>query len=164
MPVILDDRDVDRLLSLQQAIACLDRILRRHVAGDLIAPARWSTSLSAEGHFSVGAGALKGDWAGLRMHYAAAQHQASDELVGVWDSQSARFVGAVYGRRLAQIRSAAFAAIAARLLANPLCPKIGVIGTGGQARAHLEGCAEVLPIRDIVVFSRSDSRRTMSRM
>jgi ornithine cyclodeaminase len=59
---------------------------------------------------------------------------------------------------LTDIRTAAAGALAAKLLAPSFVERIGIIGTGTQAKLHLEYLKEILPTRKAMVWSRSRER------
>jgi ornithine cyclodeaminase len=57
------------------------------------------------------------------------------------------------GGLLTRIRTGVAGALAARYLAPPSVERIGVIGAGNQARWQVRMLAQVLPTREVVVFS-----------
>ncbi len=62
------------------------------------------------------------------------------------------------GGTLTDARTAAAGALAARLFAPSEVTRIGVIGTGIQARLQLCALASVTPCRDVAVWGRTESR------
>lgn len=64
---------------------------------------------------------------------------------------------------LTDIRTAAAGAIAARALARPDVARIGIVGTGIQARLQLRYLAQVTACRDVVVWGRSADRAAAYR-
>jgi ornithine cyclodeaminase/alanine dehydrogenase len=61
------------------------------------------------------------------------------------------------GAAITLMRTAAASAVATRQLANPGGTTLGLVGAGGQARAHLEAIRQVRPVKKVVVWSRSRS-------
>jgi alanine dehydrogenase len=59
------------------------------------------------------------------------------------------------GTYITATRTAAAAALAARLLARPDARVLAILGSGVQARAHLEAIARVLPFEQARVWSRT---------
>lgn len=57
------------------------------------------------------------------------------------------------------IRTAAATAVATRILARADAEELAILGTGVQARTHLEAMLEVRRIRTVRVFSRDETRR-----
>lgn len=60
--------------------------------------------------------------------------------------------------RLTAIRTAAVSAVATRALARPGAAVLAVLGTGVQARSHIEAMPLVRPIREVHVWGRSAER------
>ncbi|WP_426997786.1 ornithine cyclodeaminase family protein [Pseudarthrobacter sp. N5] len=59
------------------------------------------------------------------------------------------------GRVPTRVRTAAASAVATKLLARPRSTTLGLVGAGALAVAHVQAILAVLPIRDIVVWSRT---------
>jgi len=60
---------------------------------------------------------------------------------------------------LGQVRTGAASAVATRLLARPEATRLGVYGSGGQARTQLEAVARVSQLSRVCVFSRDAVKR-----
>ena len=63
------------------------------------------------------------------------------------------------GRYITELRTAAVSAVSVRLLARAGASTLAIIGSGVQARSHLEALECVRPLRDVRVWSRSQERR-----
>ncbi|MFJ5954494.1 ornithine cyclodeaminase family protein [Paenarthrobacter sp. NPDC092416] len=61
------------------------------------------------------------------------------------------------GRVPTRIRTAAASAVASKYLARPDSSTLGLVGAGALAIAHLEAMLHVIPLRTVVVWSRSSS-------
>ena len=57
------------------------------------------------------------------------------------------------GRYITEARTAAVSAVSAKALARPDASRLAILGTGVQARSHLEALAEVRPLTDVRVWS-----------
>jgi ornithine cyclodeaminase/alanine dehydrogenase-like protein (mu-crystallin family) len=57
------------------------------------------------------------------------------------------------GRLITEMRTAAVSAVATRLLARPEASVLGILGSGVQARSHLQAMRLVRAIRDVRVWS-----------
>jgi ornithine cyclodeaminase len=64
------------------------------------------------------------------------------------------------GRFITEVRTAAVSAVSVKHLARPDASRLAIIGSGVQARSHLEAIAMVRPLRDVRVWSRSLDNRT----
>jgi ornithine cyclodeaminase/alanine dehydrogenase-like protein (mu-crystallin family) len=63
------------------------------------------------------------------------------------------------GGYLTDARTGAMSAVAARLLASPAARRLAVLGAGFQARTQLEAIVTEMDIRDVRVWSRTESSR-----
>ena len=57
------------------------------------------------------------------------------------------------GRYITEARTAAVSAVSAKALARPDASRLAILGTGVQARSHLEALAEVRALTDVRVWS-----------
>ena len=64
-------------------------------------------------------------------------------------------IAIIDGRMLTRQRTAAASAVASRHLARPDSAILGLIGAGGLAEAHVEAIMEVLPIEEVLIWSRT---------
>ncbi len=61
---------------------------------------------------------------------------------------------------LTEIRTAAVSAVATRHLARPDAPRLGIVGTGVQARSHLDAMRVVRDVEEVVVVGRRPEAAT----
>ncbi|SEO82074.1 ornithine cyclodeaminase family protein [Paenibacillus sp. OV219] len=76
-------------------------------------------------------------------------------IITLFDAATGAVNAVVDGRRVTAIRTAAVSAAATKLLAKPGASTLALIGTGEQARSHLEALLLVRPIERVRVWSRS---------
>jgi ornithine cyclodeaminase len=75
------------------------------------------------------------------------------------DSATGALLAIVDGRYITEARTAAVSAVSARLLARADAGVLALIGSGVQARSHLEALAHVRTLREVRVWSPSADRR-----
>jgi len=63
------------------------------------------------------------------------------------------------GRYITEARTAAVSAVSVKHLARPDATVLGILGTGVQARSHLEAIRHVRPLTDVRVWSPTDGHR-----
>ena len=68
-------------------------------------------------------------------------HQA---VILLFDSDTGSLVAIMDGRYITEVRTAAVSAVSAKLLANPGARSVGILGSGVQARSHVEALSHVL--------------------
>lgn len=78
----------------------------------------------------------------------------------LFDPDTGSLIAMMDGRYITEARTAAVSAVSARFLAKPNASTLALIGSGVQARSHLEALMQVRQVRDVRVWSpRSQSRR-----
>ena len=78
---------------------------------------------------------------------------SSDGLMLVFDQSTGQLVGILLDEgHLTNIRTAAAGAIAAKYLAPKIVGRIGIVGSGTQARLQLEYLKEITACRDVLVW------------
>ncbi|MFT4212707.1 MAG: ornithine cyclodeaminase family protein [Microbacterium sp.] len=75
-----------------------------------------------------------------------------------FSSETGECIALVDGMTLTRLRTAAVTAIATDALARPDSRRLGLVGAGALARAHLEAIRVVRPVDEVVVWSRSARR------
>ncbi|WP_161882280.1 ornithine cyclodeaminase family protein [Deinococcus alpinitundrae] len=137
--------------SVAQAVETMRTVLRLHAQDQLTAPPR----LSAAGlTFTVGA---TPDAFGFRV-YPNVKTPRSDQLVAVWNTQG-QVGGVIVGSALGTLRTSALGAVATDVLARPDAARLGLIGSGTQAKAHALAVATVRPLSQILIYSRDAAHR-----
>lgn len=76
-------------------------------------------------------------------------------VVLLFDAKDGRLLAAVDGAEITARRTAAVSALATRLLSREDSETLAVLGSGVQARTHIEAIAAVRPIRRVRVWSRT---------
>ncbi|MGE0811697.1 MAG: ornithine cyclodeaminase family protein [Vicinamibacterales bacterium] len=75
------------------------------------------------------------------------------------DPDTGALLAVMDGRYITEARTAAVSAVSARHLSRPDSSRLAILGTGVQARSHLEALASVRPLGDIRVWSPKASSR-----
>lgn len=91
--------------------------------------------------------------------YTTTKHGAKF-LVGLYESTSGRLAALIEADRLGQLRTGATTGVAVKHLARPDADRLGLFGTGTQARTQLEAVADVRELKKVFVYSRDIERRT----
>jgi ornithine cyclodeaminase/alanine dehydrogenase-like protein (mu-crystallin family) len=79
--------------------------------------------------------------------------------VAVYDTQTGAMEALIEADRLGQLRTGAASGVATKYLAVPEAARLGVIGTGWQARSQVAAVCAVRPIESVEVYSRDAERR-----
>jgi len=163
--LFLNENDVARLLSPSDALAAVRDALAAQAAGTISLPLR----TIAGGEHGV-LGAMPGALGGQRVSAIGAKlvtlfpknadlhlptHNA---VIALFDPQTGRPAALLDGRYITEIRTAATSALATTLLARPDSGTLAILGTGVQAKAHIDALAAVMRIGELRVWGRNAER------
>ena len=73
------------------------------------------------------------------------------------DSETGMLVATLGANWVTAVRTAGLSAVVARRLADPRSRAVAFIGTGTQARSHLDAFAELFPLAEVRVFGRGQA-------
>ena len=82
------------------------------------------------------------------------EYDSHQGAVLLFESERGRLLAIVDATSVTAIRTAAVSAVATRLLAREDAGELAILGTGVQARTHIEAIGLVRPLRRVRVFSR----------
>jgi ornithine cyclodeaminase/alanine dehydrogenase-like protein (mu-crystallin family) len=165
MPLLLTEDQIRRVLPLDDLIATMESALGRFSAGEVQQPVRTVLSVGpTNGFFGVMPAfappsalgcklvtLFKGNTAlGLPTHLAT---------IVLLDPETGAMQALLDGRYITEARTAAVSAVSARHLANPEAGTLAILGSGVQARSHLETLPFVRPVRTVRVWSPTAANR-----
>jgi len=157
MPLVLDDSAVRRHLRMADLLPAMEKALIDYSAGRVQQPLRCRIAVDPPGGYFFSMPAL-GEALGLKTvsyHPSNAArglptHRATIYLA---DAASGVPLAEVDGRLITEMRTAAVSAVATRLLAAPDAQVLAILGSGVQARSHIQALRLVRKFRDIRVWS-----------
>lgn len=165
LPAIwLNENDIRSLLPMPDLLACMRVALRAFSQGGVKQPVRTVIEVDSEPSFfatmPVHAPSFSALGAKLVTVFPAnsgrplPSHLATVLLL---DSLTGTLLAIMDGRYLTEARTAAVSAVAADLLANPTCRRLAILGSGVQARSHLEALPLVRKFDEIRCWSPTPS-------
>jgi ornithine cyclodeaminase/alanine dehydrogenase-like protein (mu-crystallin family) len=157
-PVFLNEEQVRQHLRMADLIPAMEKALIDFSAGRVTQPVRSIISVDPLGGFLGLMPALTPDGLGLKAvtfypsnaERGVPTHMATIFLV---DPQTGTPLAIMDGRLITEMRTAAVSAAATRLLASPDAKALAILGSGVQARSHIEAMRLVRPFEDIRVWS-----------
>ena len=159
-PLLLTERDVRAVLPMPDLIAAMEGALAQFSAGAVNQPVRTVLEVGeTRAYFGVMPAALDDPPAmGAKLVTVYARnhdrglpsHLATIVLL---DHATGALVALVDGRYITEARTAAVSAVSVKHLARPNASVLGIIGSGVQARSHLEAIRHVRTLTDIRVWS-----------
>lgn len=167
MPVrILSQAEVTALLPMEECIEVMDAVLRTLSLGGAQLPLRTVLRLPQDkGFFGVMPAQLDAPGAlGLKAIAVFPGNEGTrldshQGLVLLFDPDTGVPTAVMDASSITAIRTAAVSGVATRALAREDAGDLALLGTGVQARSHLEAMSEVRRLRRVRAFGRDPGRR-----
>ncbi len=150
--------EIETLFPMDRAIAAARSAMRQVSSGDTLLPLRQFLAIpDAPGKMAVMPGYIAhpprfGLKTVSKFTHAAHSHVGTVQL---YDATNGQLLAIIEGGTLTAIRTAAASALATDLLARPDSHHLAILGTGEQARRHIEAMAAVRPISQIRIWGRN---------
>src|SRR5436305_3219530 len=156
--LFLNEDEVRRHLHMADLIPAMEKALIDFSAGKVIQPVRSVIKVDPPGGFLGLMPALTPEGLGLKAvtfypsnaERGIPTHMATIFLV---DPQSGTPLAIMDGRLITELRTAAVSAAATKLLASPDAKVLAILGSGVQARSHVEALRLVRHFEEIRVWS-----------
>ena len=176
---LLTEADVKAVLTLDDLIETMTSALRRFSTGRVVQPVRPMIPIDEDAIFATMPAYVRGavDNPGVRSRSDPGLTQSTDsaalgaKLVTVFgrnaskglhshlasivllDPETGAFLALLDGRYITEVRTAAVSAVSSRLLARKTAQSVAILGTGVQARSHLDALSRVHRLRRVTVWS-----------
>ncbi|MFN3651214.1 MAG: ornithine cyclodeaminase family protein [Armatimonadota bacterium] len=156
-PVYLTESDVDRLVTMADAMEVVEGCFRRQGAGAATnEPRRRARVPGGLLHVMFAADPGAG-YLGLKSYTTFREGNRFHVLL--YSAEDGRLLALIEADRLGQLRTGAASGVATRLLARPDASVATVFGTGWQARAQVEALSYARSLSEIRVYGRDVDRR-----
>src|SRR5438876_4933279 len=157
-PLCLDEEQVRQHLRMEELIPAMEKALIDFSAGKVTQPVRSVITVNPPGGFFGMMPALTPEGLGIKIvtFYATnaergiPTHMATIFLV---DPETGAPLAVMDGRLITEMRTAAVSAAATKLLASPDAKILAILGSGVQARSHVEALRLVRSFEEIRVWS-----------
>lgn len=162
MTLYLDDDDVSALLSMEDAVACVERSFRLLAEDAAVNEARHRTETSEVALNVMWAIAPTEGLLGVKAYSVVRQDVAQGAVLTLllYSVHTGGLLAVLQADRLGQLRTGAATAVATRALARPGAQTLAVYGSGFQAETQVLALAATVPsLRSVRVVGRSPSRR-----
>jgi len=176
---LLTEADVKAVLSMDDLIDTMASALQRFSSGRVVQPVRPTIVIAPDAFFGTMPAYVRGhdDDAANPGAAGSALGALGAKLVTVFGSNAARgmhthlatimlldpdtgaLLALLDGRYITEARTAAVSAVSSRLLARKTAGSLAIIGSGVQARSHLEALSRVNTLRQVTVWSPNKSHR-----
>ena len=163
--VILDESAVQRLLHFQELIPAMAAALADLSAGRVVQPVRQVLPVAPhQGFFAIMPAYANALGAKLVTFYPHNEGIPTHHAVIVlFRAETGEPLAVMDGRLITEMRTAAVSAVATQHLARADASVLAILGSGVQARSHLEALRLVRPFRDVRVWSPRNARAFAER-
>jgi len=158
MTLLLTEKDVRELLTMHDAIAAVEEVMRRQGSGQAIVHPRHRLELPDKGflHYMAGADVTAG-LVGMKLYTSV--RGALRFLVPLYRSTTGELLALIEAEHLSTMRTGAASGVATKFMARENAQTLGLIGTGLQARGQIIAVAAVRNLTNVRVYSRNAERR-----
>jgi alanine dehydrogenase len=163
--LILDHLQVQRLLTMAECIDVMDRALRSLARGDAVLPLRTVIRIPGTPNVFGAMPAYAAASGGLGLKVISVfpdnlqkglhSHQGA---VLLFEVEHGSLICIIEASAITAIRTAAVSGVATRALARENAGQLALLGSGVQAKSHLEAMCLARPLRNVRVWSRSADR------
>jgi alanine dehydrogenase len=166
MPLLLSESDVRAVLPMPDLIACMERALASHAAGRAAQPVRTVLEVGADrNYFGLMPAALQEPYA-MGAKLVTVFHRNHDRglpshlaTIVLLDPETGALTAVMDGRFITEARTAAVSAVSVKYLARADATVLGILGSGVQARSHLEAIRHVRQLSEVRVWSPTPAHR-----
>jgi thiomorpholine-carboxylate dehydrogenase len=159
--LFLNEDQVRAVLTYDDLIPAIRQALMDLSAGRVVQPVRTVMSVAAHGGWFAVMPAVYGGVMGVKMvtfypgnvELGKHTHMA---MIQLFRADTGEPLAVMDGRLITEMRTAAVSAVAVDLLTPPQVRVLGILGSGVQARSHVQALALVRTFAEIRVWSRSE--------
>ena len=152
----LDEAAVNRLLRMEDVIPAMERALADFSSGEVVQPVRTILPVADHEGFFALMPAYAGGALGAKLVTFYPQNQGihtHHATILLFKSETGEPLVSMDGRLITEVRTAAVSAVATKYLARPDASVLALIGSGVQARSHLEALRLVRRFEEVRVWS-----------
>jgi alanine dehydrogenase len=152
----LDEAAVSRLLRMEDVIPAMERALADFSSGEVVQPVRTILPVADHQGFFGLMPAYAGGALGAKLVTFYPQNQGihtHHATILLFKPETGEPLVSMDGRLITEVRTAAVSAVATKYLARPDASVLAIIGSGVQARSHLEALRLVRGFEEVRVWS-----------
>ena len=160
-PIILNEEEVRKRLRMEDLIPAMADALRDLSAGAVLQPLRTVLSISPHNGF-LGVMPASGRALGAKLVTFYPQNKevpTHHAMILLFRPETGEPLAVLDGRLITEMRTAAVSAVATKLLARTDTKTLTILGSGVQARSHLEALRLVRSFGEVKVWSPRNAER-----
>src|SRR6266568_4905537 len=151
MALFLAEADVPHLLSIERAIERVEESFLAWAHGDATNQPRQRIFIPGLSFHTMAAAWQGEDLIGMKVYTVS--RSGFQFLVLLFDAASGELLALMEADQLGRMRTGAASAVATKFMARAGASRVGVIGTGRQARTQLQAVAIVRKVSEVRVYS-----------
>lgn len=159
--LFLSEDQVRNALTYDGLIPAIRQALMDFSAGLVVQPLRTVIPVAAHGGWFAVMPAVYGGVMGAKMvtfypENVSLEKHTHMAMIQLFRSDTGEPLAVMDGRLITEMRTAAVSAVAVDLLARPEVTVLGILGSGVQARSHVQALTRVRKFEEIRVWSRTE--------
>ena len=159
MTLFLDENCVAELVGMDDALEAVEEVFGEVGRGNVTNVPRIRAPLS-DGTLRITAAVLTyRGYYGVKVSSTTVFESSAGRVFSLYKADTGELAAIVQVFAMGALRTGAASGIATKYMARSDATRLGVIGTGRQARTQVEAIRKVRPIEEILVFSRSAENR-----
>jgi len=158
--LILNRSDVSRLLSMSECIEVMEQALTTLARGEAVLPLRQVIATLDKSGFLAAMPSILASSMGVKVISVFPKNEGTqfDSHLGavlLFETTHGQLLGVMDGTEITAIRTAAVSGVATKLLARKDAGDLAILGSGTQARTHLQAMQSVRDLRRVRIWSRN---------
>ena len=158
--LVLTEEDVRQVLQWDELISAMERVLIEFSSGRVVQPVRHFLTLEENKRHFLSMPAATEYAMGLKAVTFYPANEGTDvpthmAMILLFDPSNGEPLAVMDGRLITEMRTAAVSAAVTNRLASPQSRVLALLGTGVQAKAHLEALRHVRDFDEVRVHSRT---------
>jgi alanine dehydrogenase len=157
MTLLLRERHVTELLTIEMALEAVEEVLRDQAEGEATNRPRYRVAMPTGQLHVLAAGDKRLGVYGLKTYTVS--RKGARFLVLLYDAASGDLLAMIEADRLGQMRTGAASGVATKYLARQSADVLGVYGSGWQAESQVMAICAARQLRQVRVYSRTAEKR-----
>lgn len=157
MTLFLSDAEVEKLATMEMALQALEEAFRLQGEGKADNAPRRRCRLNQGLHHVMSASLPSLGFSGLKSYTSIAGKTRFH--VFLYGTDEGSLLAIMEADRLGQMRTGAASGIATKYMARENASRLGIFGTGRQARSQVEAICAVRAIKTVIAYGRDADRR-----
>ncbi len=158
MAILLRETDVEKLVTMKMAVDAIEQAFRIQGEGRTDNAPRRRCRLGNGFHHVMSASLPSLGLAGLKS-YTTVAGKTRFHVFLYGAQEEGELLAVIEADRLGQMRTGAASGVATKYMSRPDSSRVGIFGTGWQARSQILAMCAVRPVKTVVAFGRDPERR-----